>query len=209
MKKIVDKINLFLDFDNCLCNAFKGIEAAYNHLYSSCPNFEPANGDKIRKYNMSDECKLLELKDVGKIFACDTFWENIKLFDGVEVILNDLKDHFNLIVVSIGTYENIQRKAHWIEYNLPIIDDSILLASDRVPCKANKSMINMQNGILIDDHMGNILSSNAKTKICYGRDGDWNESYYTQSDRSIYRLYDWYTIYWFLKDYILYNKGKK
>lgn len=43
----------------------------------------------------------------------------------------------------------------------------------------------MKNSIFIDDHSENLLSSDAKLKICFGKELDWNKNWTGQ------RCFDW------------------
>jgi 5'(3')-deoxyribonucleotidase len=44
-------------------------------------------------------------------------------------------------------------------------------------CKMDKSIVNMEGAILIDDHTGNLETSNADMKISFGKRYSWNEDW--------------------------------
>ena len=53
----------------------------------------------------------------------------------------------------------------------------------------DKSIVDMSDGILIDDNPHNLISSNAKNKILFGRDYNYNKGF------DFERLYTWSQVY--------------
>jgi hypothetical protein len=58
-------------------------------------------------------------------------------------------------------------------------------------CKLDKSLVNMQNSIFIDDMPQNLESSNAKYKILFGREYEWNKG----DNRQHIKCLDWDRVY--------------
>ena len=113
---------------------------------------------------------------IQDIFASDAFFENLEfLNESTYEALRKLSERYEVILVTIGTFENIALKTQWIAENLPFIKECIFIVNNG--CKMDKSTINMHGGIFLEDHYSNLKSSNASTKICVGKTYSWNEKW--------------------------------
>lgn len=83
--------------------------------------------------------------------------------------------------------DNISYKSQWIKNNLSFINNVILISSavGVNGIKMDKSIVNMKNSIFIDDHIENLLRSNAELKICFGKEYKWNDNWMGQ------RCFNW------------------
>lgn len=171
------KKKIFLDFDSTITDSVKAYCEVYNWLYNAHADYR-----KVNKWDLSDEC-LLAANYVEDIFASQEFFNVLEPMDNYTLeVINMLKKKYDVIICSIGTPENISRKAKWIEQKLDI-KDMILLSQSNL--KMDKSIIDMSGGIIIDDHADNLVTSNADIKICFGAIKAWNE------DWSGIRTSDW------------------
>jgi 5'(3')-deoxyribonucleotidase len=100
-------------------------------------------------------------------------------------VLKELNNKYNIIICSIGTNMNLSRKAKWINQYLPFIKNCILINNGN--SLMDKSIVNMKDGILIDDVGSNLISSNAKYKICFGKIFPWN----AELPQDYIRIADW------------------
>ena len=173
----MSKQQLFIDFDLTIADSIQAFCDTYNFLYSAHPNFVPANPHLICSYDFKYVCPLLQdEKDKYKIWGHKLFFYYLKLMDGDTYnILQKLNKKYQLIVVSIGNPKNISLKAKWLEANLPFIKDYVLITNEG--CKMNKSVVNMEGAIFLDDIPSNLESTNAKRKILFGRIYPWNEGW--------------------------------
>jgi 5'(3')-deoxyribonucleotidase len=122
-----------------------------------------------------DQCPLVKTNNnVEKMFGCQDFWSWLEFMPNAKETLEKLNEDFNLIICSIGTYKNIERKSKWIARNLPFIKNCILINNGDI--RMDKSIVDMSDGILIDDVASNLELSNAKYKICFGKIYPWNEA---------------------------------
>jgi 5'(3')-deoxyribonucleotidase len=160
--------------DNTIVNSTKAFCSVYNELYKLHPQFELAKWELVNTYSFKDQCPLID--EVEEIFKEDNFFNHLEFIDdNAYEVIQELTGTYQVIIVSIGTYENISLKSLWVQENLPFIKDSIFIINDGV--KMDKSLINMQNGIFIDDLSCNLFSSNATYKICFGKLKEWNENW--------------------------------
>lgn len=163
------KQKIFLDFDSTVVDSVKAYCEVNNWMFNAHANYK-----KVNKWDLSDECPLAA-NIVEDIFASKEFFLVLEPMDDYTLeVLNMLKQKYEVIICSIGTPENISKKAKWIEQRLDI-KDMILLSQSNL--KMDKSIIDMSGGIIIDDHANNLFSSNADIKICFGETKAWNENW--------------------------------
>ena len=90
-----------------------------------------------------------------------------------EKVLDDLKNIYEITIVSSGYSPNLTAKELWINKHLPYCN----FIGVNLKEYKNKSHINMQDGIFIDDSMQNLVTSNAILNICFGDDYEWNKNW--------------------------------
>ena len=162
---------LFIDFDNTIINTNKAFCEVYNLLYHFHPEFKKADYTKIINYNFSCQCPLVN--NPLELFEEELFFDVCEFInDNTYEVLKELNQKYKIIIVSIGTPENISHKAIWLKENLPFVEDYILIKNSN--CTMDKSIVNMEGGIIIDDMPSNLQTSNAETKILFGKIYPWN-----------------------------------
>lgn len=168
---------LYLDFDGTVVNSVKSFCRTYHKLYKTHPDYIVPQWYLVNEWNFQDQCHLLQgTTDVEKIFGMQLFFENLEFIDEYTYeILKELNEQYQIIICSIGTYDNISLKSQWIKDNIPFIKDSIFLVN--VNSTMNKSSVNMQDSIFIDDVAINLNSSNADLKLCFGDVKSWNKDW--------------------------------
>jgi len=167
------KNKMFLDFDSTIVDSLKSFTDVYNILYLNYPEFKLADPNKVCQYNLKCQCPLIDR--VLDIFEHKLFFENLEFINhNTYDVLERLNEKYQLIIVTIGNYINLSRKALWLEKKLPFIKDCLLISNDG--CKMDKSIINMSGSgnIFVDDVSSNLFSSNAETKILFGKRFEWN-----------------------------------
>ena len=146
----------------------------YNEIYSWVPGFKKADHTQVRHWNYGCECPL-QIGDTNILFGNPHLWKHMEFFPHAKETLVNLSKYYQLIIVSLGTPDNIAYKAMWIKDNLPFIKDLVLISNKNV--EMNKSIVNMKDGIFIDDHSSNLYSSNAERKYLFGNIFEWNEDW--------------------------------
>ena len=170
----MSKIKLYLDFDNTLVDSISAFCKVYSYKYRLHKDFIEPVPSLVKQWNFKDQCPLLQEEEVQDIFSSNDLFEYLKPIEDVKRVLLELQfKEFQLIVVSIGTYENISLKSTYISENFPFINDSILIVNG--DGNMDKSII--KDGFLIDDNENNLFTSKAEIKICYGRQAEWNQNW--------------------------------
>lgn len=169
------KPKLFCDFDSVLVDTNSAFCDYYNTFYRRKEGFEWANVDELEKWNFTDVCPLA-INDVNKIFGSEELTYRLELFPHAYRVLKDLSEKYEVIIVSIGTFDNISNKNKWIRKHLPFIKEAIMLCKDQ-DVIMDKSIVDMSSGVFIDDIKSNLDSTNAKRKILFGKKFAWNEEW--------------------------------
>lgn len=163
------KQDLFLDFDGTLVNSAKRVVEIYNERTGN-----NADWTKVRKWNFTDQCPGIKPM-IKEIFASDEFYEGLEFFNTNTLdVLNLLKKRYNVIICTIGCWENVSKKVVWIKNNADHGNVILIAKDDNV---MDKSIIDMSGAIIVDDHEDNLFSSNAETKISFGTRAEWNENW--------------------------------
>lgn len=165
------KQNLFIDFDGTIVNSIKAYCDTYIHYYKNIPWYKEPFAHLVNKWDLSDQCPLAK-DHVENIFGDSYFFEVLNFMPKAYEIIKILNDKYNIHIVTIGNTDNLAFKNRWIEKNLSFIKNVILIKNEGI--QMNKSMINMEGGIFIDDVNTNLVSTNADMKICFGKEYEWN-----------------------------------
>lgn len=192
----MDKPTLFLDCDDCVIQSTKAYCEVYNFLFKNHPLFVSADYTQNYDWNFAKVAPLAKDKTEA-IFGSTYFFDLVKPFPNAVEVIQKLKEHYKIIMVSIGTHDNISLKSSWLADNFPMIDDFIGIVNKGV--HMDKSIINMKpknneiNNLFIDDNENNLFSQSEPNLIryCYGVKKPWNEQWYKMNGRW---LKDWLDI---------------
>lgn len=178
-------MKIFIDFDCTIADSVKAYCNVYNSFYKSHNGFKEADHSKVNRYDLMDQCHLVDHQET--IFSHEDFFKNLEFMSHAEEVIEKLGSKYELVICSIGTLNNISLKAGWIKNNLLFIKNVIFISSavGNNGIRMDKSSVNMNNSIFIDDHVENLLSSNAEFKICFGKEYEWNKSWTEQ------RCFNW------------------
>lgn len=109
--------------------------------------------------------------------------------DWAKETLDELKDVYDITIVSSGYSPNLRAKEKWVKDNLPYCKFiGVNLKNHR-----NKAHIDMSDGIFFDDSYSNLMTSNALINVCFGDEYEWNK------DWNGFRCNNWNDVKNFLK----------
>lgn len=168
----MEKVKLFVDFDGTIANSNKAICDLYNKYYDKHSQFVKADYTKVMDWDFKDVCPLMQKDDMMEYFSSEELFSiSEPNADAIEM-LEELKNYFQVIIVTIGTQRNIHFKSMLIEDWLPDTETIYIYNGDN--CHVDKSIINMDEGLLIDDNVNNLDTSNASIKIIFGKETNFN-----------------------------------
>lgn len=166
MKKI------YIDFDGVIVNTIKTICDLYNEDFKYYKDFVPVRWWNISTWDFS-ECNCATSEYIDTYFNQQRFFNKLTYMDWAKEILEELSKTWNITIVSLGYSPNLLGKELWIKKNLPFCE----FVGVNFKTHSNKSHIDMSDGVFIDDSVNNLITSNAKYKICFGDEYVWNKDW--------------------------------
>lgn len=166
-----NRTNLYIDFDDVITTTSKDFVEYASSLFDV-----EADYDKLTDWNFRNLFPFLTREKMYEIFESKGFVMGLTLNNGVEDILHKLSRICNLSIVTLGTKENLKYKYSYITDNFDV-ESPICFIGVEENRHRTKSLVDMSDGIFIDDRVGNLLSSNAKIKILLKnyREFEWNQ----------------------------------
>ena len=171
---------VFIDFDNTIAESNKKIIDILNLKY----NISKTERD-LQDYNFASIVPISILEKV-QLFESDEFFTELELKEGFIDFYNKYKDVLDIVVVSIGSKANLNKKSEWLRANISNdIKFQGITSTDE-----GKSSINMQDGLQIDDCTSS-LKTNALIKVLYksGNNYDWQQDF-TNTDIIVVNSWD-------------------
>lgn len=167
----MSKKRLILDFDGVISDSILAYCEAYNFIYQYHKDFKPAKWWEVETWNMREQCPLVN--NPNDIFSSPIFFDYCEFINpNTKEVIEELCQIYDVSICSIGTKENITNKIAWLKEYLPCVKKYEMIIDEE--CKMNKSSVNMEGAIFIDDVKANLDSSNAEIKICFGDEYAWN-----------------------------------
>ena len=114
-------------------------------------------------------------KQIAKeIFESDDFWDEVKVREEFKEVFDSIGDKYEHKLVTKGTECNHDRKQQFLINDTYMKDkqwDYICVGDDE-----DKNIVDMSNGIFVDDKLENLVVTNARIKILLknGIDTDYN-----------------------------------
>ena len=190
----MNKPVIYLDFDSTLVNSTRRLTEILNDIYSTNVDWKD-----IKEYNCQDQFKTVTVDEIEAIFDREDFFQGLEVFDNAFQVMKMYEDVFDWRIVTIGTSTNLRNKQRWCQQNIPI-----KFVFHGIEQKGmGKACVDMSGGIIIDDHIDNIRSSNADYKLLYrgGIPTEWNTQLPTET---FIEVNGWNTLHYIL--YVLERK---
>lgn len=188
---------LFLDADNTILNTTKAFIETYMLIYgrkymnkeNKIPKWE-----KVSKYDFTDQIPSLTLKEKRIVFETMVLHDKLDYYEGAKEIINKLSKDFDIHIVSMCSLKTATLKGDKFSKDFPFVKFMPILHTNY----EDKSIVDMRNGVFIDDVAKNLITSSADVKVCMKYNGiemdinkDWNGSVITSWDEDTYSmLYD-------------------
>ena len=188
----MDKVNLYIDVDDTITKSSKLVLDILNSSRNT--NFTE---DDIYKYCLLDLFPNITHTEILNMFDSQEFYENVETFENCLDIINSYRDNefYKMNIVTVGTDINFENKVNWIMDN---IHGEIYIR--HIPHGYGKDIVDMSNGIQIDDHLKYLRQTNAKIKILY-KDYKDRECNQIEPNEEIYVVNNWNEIDDILKFY--------
>jgi 5'(3')-deoxyribonucleotidase len=168
-----EKKKLYVDFDGVIVNTVANIVTMYNEDFKYYKKFKPVKWWEVNTWDFV-ECECATKEYINTYFNQSRFFDRLTYMDWAKETLDELKNDYEIIIVSSGYSPNLRAKEMWIKGHLPYCK----FIGVNLKEYKDKSHIDMSDGsVFIDDSMSNLITSNALINICFGDVYSWNEKW--------------------------------
>lgn len=189
-------MNIYIDFDDTITQSVENVIRIVNQRFNKNVKVQD-----IGEWDFSDVYPDIPLEDIINVFGEEEFFRTLKFNDDVIPTLRKYTKYNNIIIVSKVDMSIIQRKFNWVKNHL--IDIGINVEFYGVPLGKSKSIIDMSDGIMIDDNASFLKETNAKYKILY----KCNRKFDTKQEWDGYTVSSWKELNKLLHNIISKEKG--
>ena len=176
---MMTKLNVYLDIDHVVADSAQAMCDWYNMAYLYHPDFKPAIGKNIYRWDAKDTLPLLQDGEIETIFNSDFFFKYVQIKKDAYKVLKRMSEcgKYNLSFCSIGTATNISKKIIWLNENFPFITHQQMLVQGRCKdFKMDKSKI-VSDGLLLDDHQNNLIGAKYPVMMRDCGEKEWNREW--------------------------------
>lgn len=165
MQKHVQGLKIFVDADDTILESSKAVIELLNERYNIQP---PKTFQDLKEWNYKSIYPKLTDDDVRDIYDSEEFFVRVKPNPIFEKIFNKHKEAVSFVVVTKGTFANLDKKKKLVQNLFPSIE-YIGLGFEEYDDNGekhafDKSCVDMSGGIQIDDRVS-CLNTNASVKI--------------------------------------------
>ena len=189
-------MNIYIDFDDTITSSVENVVRIINKRYNR--NVKPQD---IGKWDFSDVYPDIPLENIVSVFGEKEFFETLKLKNDVIPTLRRYGKYNHLIIVSKVDSIAIKEKYDWIKEHL--MDIGIDIEFRGIPLGKSKGIIDMADGVMIDDNAQFLKETNAKYKILYNCDRAFDDT----QDWDGYTVSSWKELNKLLHNIISQEKG--
>jgi 5'(3')-deoxyribonucleotidase len=177
-------MNIFLDFDDTIVESIENVVRIANKRYNR--NVQISD---IHHWDFTYLYDGIPRDDIIHIFGEQEFFDTLRFKRGAILTLQKFsKRNFLNIVSRVIDYDAMMLKYYWINEHLNGMN--IPVGFMGIPPHKDKSIVDMSDGIAIDDNAQYLNDTNAKYKILFDNQNDMDVNQYWTGDR----VYSWYEL---------------
>ena len=164
------KKTVFIDMDLTLFNTVAAITSMYDEDFQYYSDYKKIPWQDVKSWEFS-ELSASTPEYINTYFNQKRFFDRVEMYQDAMRVIDKLRNKYNIVFVSHGYSPNLRLKEKWVKEYFPYAE----FIGVNLKYHKDKSVVDMTNGIFIDDNIKNLISSNADIKICYGN-YEWNKN---------------------------------
>lgn len=181
---------LAIDFDEVIVETIDAIVSIINEDYNL--NVNPKD---VKKWDFDDVFPTVPKDIIYKVFEDKRFFERLKFKPNVIETLRKINKKYPIIIVTLGSYDNLLLKKNFIKnkiHSKGIETRFVGLISDT----ENKSKVNLNSLLFVDDNEENLEVSNATIKILFEnrKDAEWNKNWKGKKIQDISEILEYFDL---------------
>ena len=189
-------MNLYFDFDDTITDSIQNITRIVNRRYG-----RKVKWTDIEDWDFKDVYPDIPLEDILKIFGEQEFFDTLYPKDGAILGIHKLSKRNNIYIVTKANNENAKQKHEWVKNVLTSMGINVILKT--VPLHTSKGVIDMSDGIFVDDNVNFLNETNAKYKIFFNNHRRFDDT----QEWSGVQVDNWYDLYDIMAEIIGKEKG--
>lgn len=144
----------------------------YNEDFKYYSDYKYILPEQVKTWDFEElDCASREY--INTYFNQQRFFDRLKFMPQAYETLRKFALKGEVIIVSSGYSPNLRAKEEWCKEHLPFCQ----FIGVNLKKYKDKSHIDMNGGLFIDDSAHNLETSNAETKICFGEIYSWNKEW--------------------------------
>lgn len=182
------KIRLFIDADDTILESSKAFIDIVNRQDNINP---PKTYEELQDWRYQSLFPYMTTKRVIEIYDSEEFFNIVKVNPDFESFYLKHENDFEWYIVTKGYKTNIEHKQKYFKKHLPKANVVGCRFGSKEEQDFDKSHIDMDYGIQIDDRTDCLIGSNANIKILFknNRDFYWNRT--DMSNEPLYIMNSW------------------
>ena len=155
------KQTIYWDVDDVILNTSEVVIDIINRRYLDEDQYKTFEDRK--DWGLKSIWRGMNKQIAKRIFESDDFWNSVKVKEEFKKVFDSIGDKYEHKLVTKGTECNHDRKQQFLINDTYMKDkqwDYICVSDDE-----DKNIVNMSNGIFIDDKLENLVVTNARIKI--------------------------------------------
>ncbi len=182
------KIKLFLDADDTILESSRAFIDIVNKRYAINP---PKQLKNLRDWRYRSLFPSMTNEEIVEIYDSAEFFDTVKINSDFENFYLKHEYDFEWNIVTKGHESNIKHKEKYFKSRLPQATVIGCRFDSIEKQNFDKSRIDMNYGIQIDDRTDCLMGTNANIKILFknNQEFDWNRAY--DINEPIYIMNDW------------------
>lgn len=174
-----DKLKVFLDFDSTLVDSVDRFVKIANKKYNVNKTKE-----ELGSYSFKNMYPSITQEEIREIFHMDEFFDKeLKFLPNAIEVLERYQHGIDFYISTSASGRNLELKKMWITNNIPFVKEVFSSETN------NKSNIDMNNSIQVDDVYECLKYTNASIKLLLKSDN--NFKWQRHNDSTIYNINTW------------------
>lgn len=161
-------MNIYIDFDDTITNSIQALLAISNRKYGTSYKIEDV-GD----WNFKDIYPNIPLKEIVSIYDTDEFYNLLSIKRDALFVLRRFAKRNKIFIVTKVNKKSMVQKFQWIKEHIQNFGIDVELIG--IPLNKSKGIIDMSEGVMIDDNVKFLNETNAKYKILFKNNRKFDE----------------------------------
>lgn len=180
----MDKLVIYVDCDDTILHSSETVINILNNRYNVNKSIQD-----LKDWHYRSIVSTVTPEEILSIYSSDEFWEQVKINEKFLEIYNKFKEDIKWVIVSKGDCVNLLKKQKFIGKNFKDVEFRGLILNDSD--EFNKSLVDMSDGIQIDDNINCLTYTNSPIKVILKNNKSvyWNKVYSNMDN--LYAVENW------------------